>query len=355
MKPPAIRCFGLTKRYGDVVAVYQVDLAVDHGELLVLLGPSGCGKTTLLRLIAGFETLDGGTLAVGGALMSGRNFSLPPEKRRVGMVFQDFALFPHMDVAGNVAYGLARGRERIDRVQEVLALVGLEGLGRRMPHELSGGEQQRVALARALAPRPDVVLLDEPFSNLDEGLRARVRAEVRQILVDADATAIFVTHNQEEAMTLGDRVGVMNHGRLEQVDTPVRIFHEPATRFVAEFMGAADFLEARVEGDALVTELGMLPRPLGVDQGEVVEVMARPDDVTMRADRTGSEIVAGRVFQGTHYLYTLRLPSGKEVRSLQQHYELYPLNSRVAARLDPGHALMYAVRGELRSIPLTGG
>ncbi|MBI4200185.1 MAG: ABC transporter ATP-binding protein [Chloroflexi bacterium] len=350
--PPAIRCFGLTKRYGTVEAVLQVDLAVTPGEVMVLLGPSGCGKTTLLRLIAGFERADAGTLAVGGQLVAGPVAWVPPEKRRVGMVFQDYALFPHLDVERNVSYGLFREPGRSQRVREVLALVGLEGLAHRMPHELSGGEQQRVALARALAPRPTVILLDEPFSNLDAKLRTRVRGEVRAILREAGATAIFVTHDQEEALFLGDRVGVMNQGRLEQVDTPERIFHRPATPFVARFMGLADFLPARVEGQALVTELGMLPRPPEVTPDKPVEVMVRPDDILIHPDESGQTVVLEKVFQGTHHLYTVRLASGTVVHSLRPHFETYPVGAHVAARIEAGHALLCFVNGQLRPIPL---
>ena len=352
MRPPAIRCFGLSKRFDTVEAVHQVDMAVDHGQRLVLLGPSGCGKTTLLRLIAGFELPDAGTLAVGGQLVAGPTYLLPPEKRRVGMVFQDYALFPHMDVLGNVSYGVNRAPDRAQRVREVLALVGLEGMEHRMPHELSGGEQQRVALARALAPRPAVVLLDEPFSNLDTRLRARVRAEVRQILSEAGATSIFVTHDQEEALFLGDRIAVMNQGRIEQVDTPEHIFHRPATPFVARFMGVADFLHARVEGDVLATELGLLPCPPEAGPDAEVDVMVRPDDLSIYPDESADARVIGRVFQGAHYLYRVGLPSGTVVHCLRLHYQTYPVGTPVAARIDPGHPLMCFVNGHLRSIPL---
>ena len=352
MRPPAIRCFGLSKRFNTVEAVYQVDLAVDHGQTMVLLGPSGCGKTTLLRLIAGFELPDAGTLAVGGQLVSGPKYLLPPEKRRVGMVFQDSALFPHLDVLRNIGYGLRRDLTRVERVREVLELVGLQGMEHRMPHELSGGEQQRVALARALAPRPAVVLLDEPFSNLDTGLRARVRADVRQILTEAEATSIFVTHDQEEALFMGDQIAVMNQGRIEQVDSPERIFHRPATPFVARFMGVADFLAASVEGDVLVTEMGMLPRPTEASPDAKVEVMVRPDDVSIHPDETSQARVVDRVFQGGHYLYRVRLPSGAVVHSLMQHYQTYELGTAVAGRIDPGHALMCFVDGQPSSISL---
>ncbi|MBI4312088.1 MAG: ABC transporter ATP-binding protein [Chloroflexi bacterium] len=346
---PAIRCIGLTKRFGDVTAVDRVDLAVEQGKKLVLLGPSGCGKTTLLRLIAGFESPTAGTLAVGGHVVAWPQYSLPPEKRRVGMVFQDYALFPHLDVRGNVWYGISRWSDREERVQEVLRLVGLEGKERRMPHELSGGEQQRVALARALAPKPAVVLLDEPFSNLDTRLRSRVRAEVKAILGEAKATSIFVTHDQEEALFMGDTIAVMAGGRIEQVDTPESIFHRPATPFVARFMGVADFVPGRVEGDVLVTELGLAPRPLTAAPGAAVEVMVRPDDLSIHPDGASGATVVERIFLGGHYTYTVRLPSGAEVHCLMEHYQTYEVGERVAVRLDPGHPLTCFENGRLHA------
>jgi iron(III) transport system ATP-binding protein len=225
----------------------------------------------------------------------------------------------------------------------------------RMPHELSGGEQQRVALARALAPRPAVVLLDEPFSNLDTRLRARVRGEVRQILTEAGATAVFVTHDQQEALFLGDQIAVMNQGRIEQVDTPEGIFHRPATPFVARFMGVADFLTAQVKDHVLVTELGMLSGPLEARPDAVVEVMVRPDDISIHPDVTADARVVDRVFQGAHYVYQVRLSSGTVVHSLAMHYETYDVGTPVAASINLGHPFMCFVDGQLQAIPLLVG
>ena len=279
----ALDCAGLRKSFGDVAAVRDVSLDVRPGEILALLGPSGCGKTTTLRLIAGFERADAGVVRIGGHSVVGERLSLPPEARRVGMVFQDYALFPHLTVGANVQYGLDTPRQaprdaasglratltRLTRryvpfapapadarVREALALVSLAEMADRYPHELSGGEAQRVALARAMAPRPDLILLDEPFSNLDTRLRAAVRAEVRAILKRAGAAAVFVTHDQEEAFSLADRVAVMWEGRVAQVGTPSEIYRRPATRAVAAFVGDADFLPGRLAGGVVTTELG---------------------------------------------------------------------------------------------------
>ena len=306
-----VRLSGVSRSYGPVRAVKDLGLAVTRGEILALLGPSGCGKTTTLRLIAGFEPPDSGTVEVGGRTVAGPGTNVPPEKRRVGMVFQDYALFPHLSVEQNVSYGLPNGKK--GRVEEVLTLTHLEGLGDRMPHELSGGQQQRVALARALAPEPAVVLLDEPFSNLDASLRIRVRSEMREILRDAGATAVFVTHDQEEALSLADEVAVMMRGTLVQTGPPEKLYHRPATREVAGFVGDANFLPGTVEDGHVRCELGTIPI-LGDGEGEV-EVMLRPEALVLRGLPNGQATVENREFYGHDQLLKLRLDSGRLLRA----------------------------------------
>ncbi len=340
MSAIAVRCSGLTKYFGagDVKAIEGLDLEVSQGEILALLGASGCGKTTTLRLIAGFETPTAGEIEVGGQIVAAPGLSLPPEQRRVGMVFQNYALFPHLSVARNIAYGLSRtGRAR--RVTEVLALVGLADYSERMPHQLSGGQQQRVAIARALAPQPAVLLLDEPFSNLDTGRRAQMREEVRDILKRSATTAIFVTHSQQEALFMGDRVALINGGRLAQVGTPEQVFHDPATRFVAEFMGETDFLAGEVTAEGILTELGLLPQPAAQPPGTPVEVAFRADDVALAADPHGSARIVTRLFRGAVNVYRVRLASGQLVHSLQPHTATWPPGTAVRAWAEPGHPL----------------
>ncbi|MBI3931397.1 MAG: ABC transporter ATP-binding protein [Chloroflexi bacterium] len=339
----AVRCTDLTKNFGRTPAVQGVNLEVEEGSFLALLGPSGCGKTTLLRLIAGFEMPDRGTVAVGERIVTGHRVFVPPEKRRVGIVFQDYALFTHLDVAANIGYGLPKGTNRQERVQEMLSLVGLKGLELRMPHELSGGEQQRVALARALAPGPEVLLLDEPFSNLDADLRARIRTEVKGILAYAGATVIFVTHDQEEAFFIGDRVGVMNAGRLEQIDLPEAIFHRPATPFVAQFVGTADFLAGEVQDKAIATELGRLSLTQELPNGTKIKVMVRPDFIDIRPKADGAGIIVERVFQGINYLYRVQLPSGATIQCQQHHNRSYSVDTRVGIKINPGHNPVYFI------------
>jgi iron(III) transport system ATP-binding protein len=335
----AIRCVAVGKAYGAVQAVRDLDLTVRRGTLLALVGPSGCGKTTTLRLIAGLEHPTRGVIEVGGQVVAGCGYVVPPERRRVGLVFQDYALFPHLTVGENVGYGLAGPRrQRARRVAEMLRLVGLAGFEGRMAHELSGGEQQRVALARALAPEPVVLLLDEPFSNLDAELRRALREEVREILHRSGTTAVFVTHDQEEALVMGDEVAVMRAGRIEQVDRPEDLFHFPRTRFVAAFLGRPDFLPGRVTPAGVETEVGLVPLHPPLPAGTAVEVLVRADDCDLRPG--GAAAVMARYFQGPQHLYQVRLPSGRTVHSLQKHTVHYAPGEAVTVVVDPGHPLV---------------
>jgi iron(III) transport system ATP-binding protein len=347
----AVRCQELAKAFQDVVAVDGVDLTVAQGQILAVLGPSGCGKTTLLRLIAGFETPDGGSVSIAGKLVAGASTFVPPEKRRVGMVFQSHALFPHLTVEENIKYGVPRASRRNgnDPADHLMALTGLTGLRARHPHELSGGESQRVALARALASRPVFVLLDEPFSNLDADRRVRIREEVRFILKQTGTTAIFVTHDQEEGLFMGDLVAIMRAGKVVQLGKPEEVFHAPATRFVAEFLGHTEFLPATSSPQGLVTELGTLPQRVALPAGTPLEVGFRADDLTFGADPRGESIILARVFQGPWNTYRIRLPSGRIVHSLQPHTERLQPGTRIRAWFAPNHPLPCFVDG--RAVP----
>src|SRR5687767_10181619 len=337
----------VTKRYvaGGTPAVAELSLTIGHGEILALLGPSGCGKTTTLRLIAGFETPDTGEIVIGErTVASARGDTMvPPEDRSVGVVFQDYALFPHLTIAENVGFGLdrwPRGDRRM-RVRDVLDLVGLSMYGDRYPHELSGGQQQRVAVARALAPAPAVVCLDEPFSNLDADLRAQMRDEVEKIVRATATTAVFVTHDQEEAFTIADQVGVLNAGRLEQMGPPETIYHHPATPFVAAFVGAADFLPGLVTSGGIVTEIGTFGNVEGREPGEKVKVMIRPDDVTFVPDASGDAVIVRRDFRGPETLYSLALPSGHRVHSSQPSSAAFVKGTRVRPEAHVLHVVTF--------------
>jgi iron(III) transport system ATP-binding protein len=324
---PTIRVEGASKRFGPVVAVDRADLTVGRGEILALLGPSGCGKTTLLRLVAGFEQPDAGTIVISGTPVAGGRAWVPPERRGVGMVFQDFALFPNLTVAGNAGFGLPR-RERRARVAEVLDLVGLTGEAKRYPHELSGGQQQRVALARAIAPAPSIVLLDEPWSNIDPLLRASMRDELAAILRAVGVTVVLVTHDREEAFSVADRIALMHHGQIVQAGPPERVYYEPATRWAAEFVGAANFLPGRISAGRVETELGCFS-PLGPNGHEAVEVLIRPELLELVPDPRGPGEVITREFRGHDVFYRVRLTSGPTLCSQRPSTEVVPLGARV--------------------------
>ena len=341
---PVLELEGIYKRFDDPEWVIEdFSATVRQGEILYLLGPSGGGKTTLLRMICGFESPDRGEIILEGKAISGQGWMLPPERRRIGMVFQDYAIFPHLTVRGNVLFGVRppllqrvydsavarltgsqppiRPLEREEaeqRLEELLKLTGLAGLERRYPHELSGGQQQRVALARALASKPELILLDEPFSNLDTALRHRIRREVRDVLREAGATSIIVTHDQEEAINMADRVAVVNQGRLEQLGTPDELLHAPVSRFVATFIGMSDFIQGTVKDGIVETELGKFPLENGgtAPVSGRVDVLLRPDHITIAE---GKEGVPARVlelnFMGIQTLYSLALPSGAVVEA----------------------------------------
>ena len=342
MSGPALVFEGVTKSYGDVLAARSLELSVEVGEIVTMIGPSGCGKSTALRLIAGLERPDSGRILVADEVVAGPGAFVQPEKRRVGLVFQDHALFPHLTVAKNVEFGLNHlpRSERAGRVGEVLELVRLGHLAARSPHELSGGEQQRVALARALAPRPAVVLLDEPFSSLDENLRAQVRAEVVGILRETNTTAVLVTHDQTEALSVGDRVVVMRDGVIDQIGTPQEVFEHPATRFVASFMGDADFLPAHVHRALLTCEIGVVstvPGWGGVDAE--VEVVLRPHEVALhdRPFRSApGPVVVGVEYHGPFVLHTVRLESGRTLRSWQPHAVRHAIGAKVEVSVVAG-------------------
>ncbi len=340
--PPAVSCADLRRAYGPVLAVDGVSLDVVDGELLAVLGPSGCGKTTLLRLIAGFEPPDAGTISLGGQVVAGPGRFVPPERRRVGIVVQDHALFPHLTVAGNVGYGLRgpRGRRndpnRAKRIADVLEMVGMAELAGRYPAELSGGQQQRVAIARALAPEPRVVLLDEPFANLDAALRTRIRLEVAGILRAAGATVVLVTHDQEEALSLADRVAVLNAGRLAQVGAPDEVYRNPADPFVARFVGDADLVEGRSDGAVLETALGRLTVTGPVPPAGPAVAVVRPETVRLTPDPAGPARVTAATYFGHDQLVHVSLDGALQVRARVGNERLFSPGDRVRLDVDAG-------------------
>ena len=340
--------------YGQQTVVEDLSFTLEKGAIGCLLGPSGCGKTTVLRSIIGFEPISAGEILLNGVVISNASFCLPPEQRHVGMVFQDYALFPHLTVRGNVGFGLHRvGKvERAARITDMLDTVGLTHDAEKYPHQLSGGQQQRVALARALAPRPDLLLLDEPFSNLDVTLRARLSLEVRDILKSQNATAILVTHDQEEAFAIADQIGVMHQGQIQQWDTAYNLYHKPANRFVADFIGEGVFVPGKMlDPHHVEIELGILqgevahhccPGCRQCRSGGSVDVLIRPDDIVHDDGSPIRAAVMHKAFRGADILYTLRLPGGSTALSLVPSHHNHPIGEKIGIRLEADHVVAFS-------------
>lgn len=333
---------------GHSAVLEDVSFHVNDGEICCLLGPSGCGKTTALRAIAGFQSLSNGEITLGDTLLSNRHFQLEPEHRNIGMVFQDYALFPHLTVLDNILFGIRKRRpaEQQKIVNELLSLVQLEDTKNRYPHELSGGQQQRVALARALAPNPTLLLLDEPFSNLDVDLRRHLNLEVREILKALGTSAILVTHDQEEAFAFGDHIGLIHQGKLQQWDTPFNLFHEPTNRFAANFIGQGRLVPGMaIDHNKVQTELGVISgnRAYQWQTDTPVDVLLRPDDIVLNGgDGIIAEVVK-KVFSGSTTLYTLRLPTGSLVESLLPSHHDYKPGEKLMVKAEVEHLIAFAI------------
>jgi iron(III) transport system ATP-binding protein len=347
MSAPLLTVADLAHAYGSRRVVEGLGFSLETGDIGCLLGPSGCGKTTVLRCIAGFEPIDAGEIRLAGGVVSHAGFTLPPQSRNIGMVFQDYALFPHLTVAENVGFGLhqvARS-ERKRRVAELLEVVGLESWAQAYPHQLSGGQQQRVALARALAPCPELLLMDEPFSNLDVELRKRLSGEIRDILKQLGITAILVTHDQDEAFAMADVVGIMYEGKIRQWDTPYNLYHMPVCRFVADFIGEGVFLPGIILGNHRIQiELGEIcgemPKDCSVNCH--ADVLVRPDDILHDDASPMKARVRAKAFRGAEFLYTLELDSGAKVLSLVPSHHNHAIGEKIGIRLEIDHVIAFS-------------
>jgi len=345
----ALELKNVTVAYDRRTVLESISFALNEGDIGCILGPSGCGKTTLLRAVAGFEPTREGEVWIRGVRVSDRYHLVPVEQRRVGMVFQDYALFPHMTVKENIAFGLQDMRSdlRQARIGEIAGLLEIREFLDEYPHRLSGGQQQRVALARAIANRPRILLLDEPFSSMDIELREQLAREVRNVLKQDGITAVLVSHNQYEAFAMADIVGVINEGRLLQWDTAFNLYHRPATAYVADFVGEGVFLPGEVIGDNTVrTELGTIAgtAPLGLARGTAVDVLIRPDDIVHDDASAFTARVLDKAFRGAEFLYTLALDSGARVLSLVPSHHNHPVNEPIGIRMEIDHLVVFARR-----------
>lgn len=334
----------VSHRYANKLVVKEISLQLARGTIGCLLGPSACGKTTILRGIAGFEAVSTGEIRLNGTVVSRVGYTLAPEQRHIGMVFQDYALFPHLTCARNVGFGLqqlSRHQYR-ERVAQLLHMVGLSDVANRYPAELSGGQQQRVALARALAPNPQLLLLDEPFSNLDIDLRERLSVEVREILKRHHTTAIMVTHDQNEAYAMADEIGIIHAGELQQWNTPYDLYHRPINRFVADFVGQGVFMPGTVVTSSKIEiELGIFQGQFEQAPGTVLDVLIRPDDLVHDDASAQTAVVVKKVFRGADFLYTLQLPSGHQLISLVPSHHDHAVGSAIGIRLDLDHVVVF--------------
>ena len=337
-------------QYGSLRVVNDLSFRIRRGAIACLLGPSGCGKTTALRAIAGLEPIVGGEIHLRGRVVSAPGLTVPPEQRGIGMVFQDYALFPHLNVRDNIGFGLRRwsAAERQARVDELLGLVDLKGLAERFPHELSGGQQQRVSLARAIAPRPDLVLLDEPFSSLDVELRERLSVEVHELFKSQGISALLVTHDQHEAFAMADQIGIMRGGRIVQWDTPYNLYHEPADHFVADFIGQGAFLRGTLlDHHCLDTAVGVIKgnRAYGWPPGSEVELLLRPDDVQPDPQSPLTAQVVKKTFKGPQILYTLAVGADDTpILALFPSHMDHEVGERVGIRIDAQHLVVFRTR-----------
>lgn len=343
---PFLTVDSVTCSYENHVVLDRLSFVLSKGEIACLLGPSGCGKSTLLRAIAGFESIETGSISVGEKILSNARSEVAPEKRKIGMVFQDYALFPHLSVRDNVLFGLKKRKSpaTLEKVEKLLRIVSLDQFADRYPHELSGGQQQRVALARALAPEPSLILLDEPFSNLDADLRARLAQEVRDILKRLDISAILVTHDQNEAFSMADQIGLIKDGQIAQWGAPFDLYHEPCTRFVAKFIGKGSFLNAKVlSHESFDTDFGVVEgnRSYKWDEGTLVDLLVRPDDVLSDPESAIKAKVLNKTFAGTATNYILELESGAQLEAAFPSHQDYIIGDEIGISLDTEHLIAF--------------